>query len=210
MTSLDQIDVRPAGPGNEGQAAQLLYTTARPVFEFIYGADRDFMFAMLAWQWQAQESLFSHSHALGAYDRAGNLVGLELGFDHAGEAAAFAGSYAVAQARATAAQRPHISQAAGQLTYLTPVTPAGNYCVHNLAVDPDAGIAGLGRHLLQGAFQRAAAGGYRAVCLDVLDNNPAVGFYLHLGMELTCEIRLPRLIKEHGMPAIYRMVKLLG
>ena len=207
MTDLDAIEIRPAGPENEVSAARLLYSTARPLFEFIYGPDRAFMFHMLAWQWQADDSLFSHSHALGAYGPDNNLIGLELGFDNKSDEAAFAGSLAVSRARATAEQRAHISEAVRQLTYFTPHTPDGSYCVHNLAVDPDAGVNGLGRRLLQGAFTREAAAGCQAVCLDVLDNNPAVGFYLHLGMELACEVRLPRLIKEHGLPAIYRMVK---
>jgi ribosomal protein S18 acetylase RimI-like enzyme len=207
MTDLDTIEIRPAGPDNEVQAARLLYSTARPVFEFLYGPDRDFMFSMLAWQWQAEESLFSHRHTLGAYTPAGDLIGLELGMDNKGDAGALAGSFAVSQARASTAQRAHISQAAPQLTYFTPFTPDGSYCVHNLAVDPDAGVRGLGRRLLQGAFDREGAAGRSAVCLDVLDDNPAVSFYLHMGMELACEVRLPRLIEDHGMPAIFRMVK---
>ncbi len=207
MTSLAEIEIRPAGPDNEDRAAQLLYTTAMPVFEFLYGPDRGFMFNMLAWQWQMEESLFSHRHALGAYDREGNLIGLELGFDNKAEEAAFAGTYAVVRDRATAEQQAYVAKTAPQVTYLTPYTPNGNYCVHNLAVDPNAGIKGLGRRLLQGAFDNAAGSGYKAVCLDVLDSNPAVGFYLHMGMELACEVRLPRLIEEHGMPSIYRMVK---
>jgi len=210
MTNLADIEIRPAGPDNETRAAQLLYTTAMPVFEFLYGPDRAFMFDMLAWQWQAEVSLFSHRLALGAYDRDGHLIGLELGCDNKVEAVAFAGTHAVSRTRATAEQRAYLSGTGPQLTYLTPHTPDGNYCVHNLAVDPDAGVKGLGRRLLRGAFENAEAAGYRAVCLDVLDNNPAVGFYLHMGMELTCEVRLPRLIEEHGMPAICRMVKALG
>ena len=210
MTNLADIEIRPAGPNNETRAAQLLYTTAMPVFEFLYGPDRAFMFDMLAWQWQAEVSLFSHRLALGAYDRDGHLIGLELGCDNKVEAVAFAGTHAVSRTRATAEQRAYLSGTGPQLTYLTPHTPDGNYCVHNLAVDPDAGVKGLGWCLLRGAFENAEAAGYRAVCLDVLDNNPAVGFYLHMGMELTCEVRLPRLIEEHGMPAICRMVKALG
>ena len=170
MTILADMEIRPAGPDNEIRAAQLLYTTAMPVFEFLYGPDRDFMFNMLAWQWQAEESLFSHRLALGAYDRDGHLIGLELGCDNRAEAAAFAGTHAVIRARATAEQQAHLSRSAPQLTYLTPHTPDGNYCVHNLAVDPHAGVKGLGRRLLRGAFEHAAKADYRAVCLDVLDN----------------------------------------
>ncbi len=210
MTNLADIEIRPAAPDNEERAALLLHATARPVFEFVYGPDRSFMLAMLAAQWQAEDSLFSHRHAQGAYDPSGTLIGLELGFDATCDDAALAGSFAVSQAQASAAQRAHISQAVRQLIYFTPPTPDGNYCVHNLAVDPQAGVRGLGRRLLQGAFERQAAAGYSAVCLDVLDDNPAVGFYLHMGMELACEVRLPRLIEEHNMPAIYRMVKTLG
>jgi ribosomal protein S18 acetylase RimI-like enzyme len=207
MTDLASIKIRAAAPDNANRAAELLYATAPPVFEFVYGADRGFMLAMLAAQWRAEESLFSHRHAVGAYNEAGELIGLELGFDAQDEAAAFAGSHAVARAIASAAQQTAIAGAVRQLIYFTPHTPEGSYCVQNLAVDPRAGVKGLGRRLLQGAFQRQAAAGYGTVCLDVLDNNPAVGFYLHLGMELACEVRLPRLIKEHGLPAIYRMVK---
>ncbi|MFP6749012.1 MAG: GNAT family N-acetyltransferase [Alphaproteobacteria bacterium] len=203
MTDLDSIKIRAAAADNANRAAELLYSTARPLFEFVYGADRGFMLAMLAAQWRAEESLFSYRHAVGAYNDAGELIGLELGFGNQDEAAIFAGSRALA----SAAQQTVIAEAVRQLTYFTPHTPDGSYCVHHLAVDPRAGVKGLGRRLLQDAFDRQAAAGYGVVCLDVLDNNPAVGFYLHLGMELACEVRLPRLIKEHGLPAIYRMVK---
>lgn len=207
MTNLASIMVRPALPEQGERAAELIYSTARPIFDFMYGADADFRTRLLALQWRAEEGLISHRHAMGAYSADGALVGLELGFDHGAEAAAFAGTRAAVRENTTADEYQRIGLAAGQLTYLTAFTPDGNYCVHNLAVTETADIPGLGRRLLEGAFERAAAAGYHTVCLDVIEGNPAYGFYRHLGMHLGCETRIPELMERHGMPAIYRMVR---
>ena len=206
MVDLADIEIRPATPDQGEQAAELLYTTARPIFDYLYGPDPTLRAGILAQLWQAEESMFSHSHALGAYRDDGTLMGIELGFDESAEAAAFAGTYASMSDHLSKDQLAQIGERRRPFVYLTPFTPPGNYCVHNLAVTDTDKVPGLGRLLLQGAFQRAADAGYKQVCLDVMDTNPAVGFYLHLGMHLACEVRIPDLIEQHGLPSIYRMV----
>ena len=201
------VEIRPATPDQAERAAVLLYSTAAPVFDFLYGGDPAFCMRILAEQWQADESLLSHRHAMGAYDDEGNLLGLELGFDYDAMAVALAGSQAVIRANAEPEQLRRIAAATDQLNYLSPNTPLGEYCVENLAVTDTVKIHGLGRRLLEGAFARAKATGYKAVCLDVLDGNPAFGFYLHLGMHLACEVRLPGLIEQCGLPAVLCMTK---
>lgn len=206
LLELADVEIRPATPDQSERAAELLYTTARPIFDFLYGPDPVLRSHIFARQWEAPESMFSHSHALGAYGPDGTLVGIELGFDNGAEEATFAGTYAVLRDHTTKAQQAEIGAAGRQLTYLKTFMPPGNYYVSNLAVREIDKVPGLGRLLLEGAFERAKGEGYKTVCLDVIDTNPAIGFYLHLGMHLACETRVPDLIEQHGLPSIYRMV----
>ncbi len=207
MSDHNPIEIRPATAEHGDGAAALLYATAPPIFEFLSGADAAFRARLMALQWQAEEGFLSHRHAMAAYGADGSLLGLELGFDNTAEAAAFKAAWELLRAQATAAQQKQVALAVAQLTYVTPFTPDGNYCVHNLAVTDAGRGTGLGRRLLEGTFQRAAAAGYRSVCLDVMASNPAVGFYRRLGMRLACETRIPDLVEQHGFPTLYRMVR---
>lgn len=207
MSDHQSIEIMPAKPDHAERAAELLYSTAQPIFDYLYGPDKAFRTRIMALQWQADEGFLSHRHAMAAYDADGDLMGLELGFDSKAEPAAFAAAWNVVRGNATAAQQKHISMAGHHLIYATAFTPNGNYCVQNLAVGDTGRATGLGRRLLEGTFQRAAAAGYKAVCLDVLETNPAIGFYRHLGMRLAAETRIPDLMEQRGFPAIYRMVR---
>ncbi|MBT7757713.1 MAG: GNAT family N-acetyltransferase [Rhodospirillaceae bacterium] len=202
-----KIAILPATPEHADLAAQLIYVTAPPFFDYLYGPDPVFRARLIALQWQAETGFLSHRHTMAAYGSNGGLLGIELGFDGPAGNKAFAEATEIVARHATAEQQRYIAEAMQGLTYVTPHTPGGNYCIHHLAVADNDQARGLGRLLLQGAFDRAAALGYRAVCLDVLENNPAVGFYLHLGMRLACEVRVPGLAREHGFPAVYRMVR---
>jgi len=207
MSDSRSIEILQATPDQAELAAELLHATGPPIFDYLYGSEPAFRTRMMALQWQAEEGFLSHRHAMAAYGPGGDMLGLELGFDNTVEDAAFEAASAIVQAHATAAQTAQIFAAARNLVYLTPFTPVGNYCVHNLAVTNTDRGTGLGRRLLEGAFERAAKSGYKSVCLDVMEINPAVGFYRHLGMRLACETRIPDLVEHHGFPTIYRMVR---
>jgi len=207
MSDSRSIEIRQATPDQAELAAELLHVTGAPIYDYLYGPEPAFRTRMMALQWQAEEGFLSHRHAMAAYGPGGALLGLELGFDNTAEDAAFEAASAVVRAHANADQQKHIAMAARNLVYLTPFTPDGNYCVHNLAVANTERGTGLGRRLLKGAFERAAEAGYKSVCLDVMEINPAVGFYRHLGMRLACETRIPDLVEHHGFPTIYRMVR---
>lgn len=63
----------------------------------------------------------------------------------------------------------------------------------------------MGRDLLKAAIGRARTAGYRELQLDVLADNPAVGFYQAMGLRIVAELRSPLLSRDHGFPAEYRM-----
>jgi len=207
MSDSRSIEIREATPDHAELAAELLHATGSPIYDYLYGPEPVFRSRMMALQWQAEEGFLSHRHAMAAYGPGGDLLGIELGFDSAAEDAAFDAATAIVREHATVAQTEQIFAAARNLVYLTPFTPDGNYCVHNLAVTNTDRGTGLGRRLLEGAFERAAAAGYISVCLDVMETNPAVSFYRRLGMHLACETRIPDLVEHHGFPTIYRMVR---
>ncbi len=207
MSDRKKVEIVLAMPENAERAARLIYSTAPQIFDYLYGPDAAFRERLMMMQWQAEAGFLSHCHAMAAYGPDGDLLGIELGFDSKAEDAAFAASSEIVAKHATAAQRQSIAKAMHQLIYVTPHTPNRNYCVHHLAVADTDQATGLGRRLLEGAFHRAAAAGYRAVCLDVFESNSAVGFYRHIGMRLACEVRVPDLARDHGFPTICRMVR---
>ena len=69
------------------------------------------------------------------------------------------------------------------LTFLTYSTWEGRpgLFVEDLYVTPDARVHGVGRKLLSAVARRAVERGYRRVDLNVLDWNPARGFYDRIG-----------------------------
>ena len=58
---------------------------------------------------------------------------------------------------------------------------------------------------LQRAIDRARAGGYRALHLDVLSDNPAVGLYTAMGLTCVAETIAPDPCRVHGIPMEMRM-----
>lgn len=207
MNNRKNVEIILAIPDQADRAAQLLYATAPPLFDYLYGPDPAFREKMLMLQWQSEAGALSHCHAMAAYGPDDELLGIELGFDNKAEDAIFAATADIVARHATSDQRRHMAKALDQLVYFTPHTPNENYCIHHLAVTDGDQAKGLGRRLLEGAFRRAAAAGYKSVCLDVFDTNPAVGFYHHVGMRLACEVKVPDLAARHGFPTIYRMVR---
>jgi hypothetical protein len=58
--------------------------------------------------------------------------------------------------------------------------------------------------LIDVAIKRAKENGYKRFQLDVLSDNPTVGFYRAVGLELLADTREPK-PAEFGVPPEYRM-----
>ena len=63
--------------------------------------------------------------------------------------------------------------------------------------------------MMEFLFEEAKELGYQEFQLDVLSDNPAVGFYRSLGLEVLAETKAPK-PAEFGVPIEFRMGKLLN
>lgn len=199
------LAIEPAQPGDAVAAAPLIFETGPALSLYLFGGDRETFMDFFAEQWRRPEGLFSHVHARVVRD-GGLAVGLELGWDLRTRMAEY-----VATARIGSEILPgevlkeYQARYASHVRYFTPEIPMDAYYVQFLSVAADRHGQGLGRALLQDAFERARGAGQREVHLDVHAPNPAVGFYRAMGMDLRAETRVPHLEAE-GIENHYRMV----
>jgi GNAT superfamily N-acetyltransferase len=194
-----------AGPDQIDAVGDWLFETGPEIFDYIFDGKENAL-RHLAAHWALTEGVFSHSHAILAH-QGGKVVALELGFTSAQKEAhtnaTGARFYADLSPEAFEAQ---IGRAMA-IDPLLPKIPDDAYYLQNLVVAPGARGSGTGRALLRHAFERAKDSGLASVHLDVLTNNPAVGFYLANGMDDVVEIHVPKLVRSHAMPGVIRMVK---
>ena len=101
-----------------------------------------------------------------------------------------------------------VTERAKLASWLNPVIYSNTFYVHALAVKPEARGKGVGYSMMEYLFDEAKDLGYQEFQLDVLSDNPAVGFYRSLGLEVLAETKAPK-PAEFGVPVEYRMGKLL-
>jgi ribosomal protein S18 acetylase RimI-like enzyme len=201
------LTLEPATPEGAEAAAELIYQTGPEVFDYLYG-DSGTAITYVAAHWVLPQGLFSHALTTVAMEGV-NVVGVEQGFaaalkQHHTEATAERFRADLDPAEFTAAETR-----AKILERMFSDIPPDTYYVEHLAVDTAQRGRGCGRLLLQACFDRTRAAGLAAVHLDVLENNPARDFYLAQGMTDEEQRRVPELTRQHGMPALIRMVKQL-
>ena len=101
-----------------------------------------------------------------------------------------------------------VTERAKLASWLNPVIYSNTFYVHALAVKPEARGKGVGYSIMEYLFEEAKELGYQEFQLDVLSDNPAVGFYRSLGLEVLAETRAPK-PADFGVPIEFRMGKLL-
>lgn len=89
-------------------------------------------------------------------------------------------------------------------SWLNPALLPDVYYVHAISVTPAARGRKVGASLLEQAMEDGRAHGSRALELDVLSDNPAIGFYRSRGLELLVESRAPD-PEANGVPPEWRM-----
>ena len=102
-----------------------------------------------------------------------------------------------------------VTERAKLASWLNPVIYSNTFYVHALAVKPEARGKGVGYSMMECLFDEAKELGYQEFQLDVLSDNPAVGFYRSLGLEVLAETKAPK-PAEFGVPIEFRMGKLLN
>lgn len=207
------FDLFPASPDLADRVAglipDLIRSTGPVSYDYQFGPG-DLLARAVAASWRTPGTLFSAACATLAVDAGGALAGLELGFagpDFYTFRNRLAGMAAdmVARGEATVEELTGLAERAGLASYLNAHIPDDVYYLHALATTESHRGLGAGRALLEAAIGRASAAGYRELQLDVLADNPAVDFYRAMGLDVLAEARSPRLTRDHGFPAEYRM-----
>lgn len=164
---------------------------------------------MVAASWNVPDTLFAASAATLATD-GDEMLGMELGFAGPNfyvfkdNLVALAGGL-IAEGVVSFDELKGLAERAEQASYLNAHVPEDVYYLHALSTPERHRGKGVGRQLLHAAITRARAVGHRELQLDVLADNPAVGFYQANGLRILCETRSPNLSRDHGFPSEYRM-----
>ncbi|WP_421936691.1 GNAT family N-acetyltransferase [Phenylobacterium sp.] len=187
----------------------LIRATGPVSYDYQFGTD-DLLERLVTASWTAPDTLFCAACTTAAVGAEGELLGIELGFEGP-KFYAFKTNLAalapglIERGAVTHDQLVGLTQRAAKASYLNAHVPEDVYYLHALSTFPQHRGKGVGKALLAAAITRAKKAGYRELQLDVLADNPAVGFYQANGLSILAEIRSPELTRDHGFPAEYRM-----
>jgi ribosomal protein S18 acetylase RimI-like enzyme len=209
MTSLDGLELAPGTPAQRAPITTLVWSTGPASYAYIFGRRTTFD-AFVGASWAMPDTYFGHTEATVALV-GGRVVGVEIGFDGARSyrtKANLAGvaTRMVADGIVTDDELEGVLTRADAASYLNPFVPDAAYYVLALAVSDDVRGTGVGAALLANAMTRGRRAGCRALHLDVLSDNPAVGFYRAHGLVTMAETIAPVPCREHGVPMELRMV----
>ena len=204
------ITLEPATAAQARAIPDLVFSAGPAVYRYVFGADRELFDAYVGRSWTTPDSLYSHAETTVAVD-GGEVVGMEIGHGSQRTYQLKRESGVVlkllAEGKMSEAQLEHVIEAAAKIEFQVAWIPPEAYYVDTLAVVAGLHGRGIGAGLLNAAFERARKDGYRALHLDVLSDNPAVGFYRTMGMVCMSESSVPELRLHHEVPMFFRMVK---
>lgn len=192
-----------------GRIAELIRATGPVSYDYQFGAGTGLLERLVAVSWATPDTLFAAASTTFATD-GDQLLGLELGFEGPNFYAFKDNLVALAPdliARGVIGfeELQGLAQRAGRASYLNAHVPEGVYYLHALSTLPEHRGKGVGKALLVTAIDRARAAGHTELQLDVLADNPAVGFYQAMGLRVLAETRSPELSRDHGFPSELRM-----
>jgi len=190
---------------------ELAWSTGPASYEY-YMKRRSLFDAWVQRLWRASGTIFSSDSTILSIEE-GKLLGVAIAFNGGKyrERIRAGGPIWEEMLKAkevTTEEIAGVTERAKLASWLNPVIYSNTFYVHALAVKPEARGKGVGYSMMEYLFDEAKELGYQEFQLDVLSDNPAVGFYRSLGLEVLVETRAPK-PAEFGVPVEYRMGKLL-
>ena len=191
---------------------ELAWSTGPASYEY-YMKRRSLFDAWVLRLWRAPGTIFSSDSAILSI-KEGKLLGVAIAFNGGKyrERIRAGGPLWEKMLKAkevTSEEIAGVTERAKLASWLNPVIHSNTFYVHALAVKPEARGQRIGYSMMEYLFKKAKELGYQEFQLDVLSDNPAVGFYLSLGLEVLAETRAPKPAKS-GVPVEFRMGKLLN
>jgi ribosomal protein S18 acetylase RimI-like enzyme len=193
--------IEPGRPDDAPAAARLIADTDLALFTFCGGGDLGVWVELSEWEWRQEHGIYwwamSHVARLD-----GRLVGLQVSYS-ARQHAMIDWSFSGARAHLAPERWGRLAAAQRLIPFLFPHIPDDAYYVQNIATQTSVQGRGLGRRLMELAFDRGRAEGCRSCHLDVDGSIPAVRFYEHLGMRVLVRTEVPDI---PGVHTHFRMV----
>ena len=191
---------------------ELAWSTGPVSYEY-YMKRRSLFDAWVQRLWRTPGTLFSSDSAILSIEE-GELLGVAIAFNGGKyrERIRAGGPLWEEMLKAdevTTEEIAGVTERAKLASWLNPVIYSNTFYVHALAVKPEARGKGVGYSMMEYLFEEAKELGYQEFQLDVLSDNPAVGFYRSLGLEVLAETKAPK-PAEFGVPIEFRMGKLLN
>lgn len=190
-----------------GDIPELIWATGPVSYDYHF-ADRDLFDAIVLGSWCRDGTLFAADAAMLAVED-GQLMGIEIGMsgeEYRSRQAALSPVWQelVANGSVSASDIEGVLERSDHASWLNPVIYSDTYYIHALSVKPEYRGKRVGYHLIENAINTAKEKGFRKLQLDVLSDNPAVGFYRAVGLELLAETTAPK-PAAFGVPPEYRM-----
>ena len=191
---------------------ELAWSTGPVSYEY-YMKRRSLFDAWVQRLWRTPGTLFSSDSAILSIEE-GELLGVAIAFNGGKyrERIRAGGPLWEEMLKAdevTTEEIAGVTERAKLASWLNPVIYSNTFYVHALAVKPEARGKGVGYSMMEYLFEEVKELGYQEFQLDVLSDNPAVGFYRSLGLEVLAETKAPK-PAEFGVPIEFRMGKLLN
>ena len=191
---------------------ELAWSTGPVSYEY-YMKRRSLFDAWVQRLWRTPGTLFSSDSAILSIEE-GELLGVAIAFNGGKyrERIRAGGPLWEEMLKAdevTTEEIAGVTERAKLASWLNPVIYSNTFYVHALAVKSEARGKGVGYSMMEYLFEEAKELGYQEFQLDVLSDNPAVGFYRSLGLEVLAETKAPK-PAEFGVPIEFRMGKLLN
>ena len=186
---------------------ELVWSTGPVSYEYHF-SDRSLFDAVVQGSWSAAGTLFAADATTLAVE-GDELMGIEIGmpgneFRERQNALGPVWQKLVTDAAIDAGDIGGVLERSEHASWLNPLVEADTYYIHALAVKPEFRGKRIGYLLIEDAIRRAREGGYAKFQLDVLSDNPAVGFYRSVGLEVLAETTAPK-PAAFGVPPEYRM-----
>jgi ribosomal protein S18 acetylase RimI-like enzyme len=187
--------IEPGQQGDAAAAAWLIAETDVALFTFCGGGDLGMWVELSESEWLPEDGVYSWTMSdVARLD--GQPVGLLVSYSSQRHET-INWSYAGARAHMPPERWACVAAAHRLVPFLFPFIPEDAYYVQNLATHPSVRGRGLGRKLMELAFDRGRAAGCRSCHLDVDSSVPAVQFYERLGMRVLVKTEVPDIAHVH-------------
>lgn len=204
---MTEIVLRAAVPEPPAVLTDLIWNTAASLYGYVF-TSREVFDAFVECSWSMRDSSYGYSAATLAF-RGDELLGIELGFKGpeyyaAGGRMRDVARELVESGRVDLPTLKRVGERTRHASFVSPHLPQAVYYVTSLSVTSAAQGRGVGAMLLDDAARRAREAGFRHLELDVMSDNPAVGFYERQGLVCMAETHSPAL-QGAGVPPQRRM-----